>query len=122
MARIIIVDDYEEIQNIIKDRLEKFGSIVDLASNSEEAFLKIKNAHPPYDILITDYEMPILNGVALIHRSLKEKILPENVLILSSVIEMSDEILKIQNDHPWIRTLSKPFFKDDLEKCKTKRV
>lgn len=39
--------------------------LVDTAADPDEAFLMLQMSHSPYDILVTDFEMPGRNGVDL---------------------------------------------------------
>ncbi len=72
--KILIVDDHKMIRDGIRSMLEsqekKYKFMVDEAENGEEGVEKTKRAQ--YDIVIMDYQLPILNGVeatkaALLH-------------------------------------------------------
>lgn len=63
MKRILLVDDEPMVQRVLRLSLEKAGYAVDTASNGQEALMKIKAAAP--DALITDIEMPVMDGRAL---------------------------------------------------------
>jgi DNA-binding NtrC family response regulator len=63
--RILIVDDDKEIRNILSIFLsEDTNSIIETAGTGEEAFSKYVNA--PYDIVLTDINMPGMTGIELI--------------------------------------------------------
>jgi DNA-binding NtrC family response regulator len=65
--RMIIVDDDKEIRNILSIFLAEDGrSVIDTAGTGEEAFSKYVDA--PYDIVITDINMPGMNGIDLIRK------------------------------------------------------
>lgn len=66
VKKIIIVDDFTGIRAIVKEALEKKGYQVIEASNGEEA-LKYFNG-TWVDLLITDIDMPDLDGAGLISR------------------------------------------------------
>ena len=63
--KILIVDDHKMIRDGIRSMLEsqekKYKFIVEEAENGEEGVEKTKRAQ--YDIVIMDYQLPILNGV-----------------------------------------------------------
>ena len=63
-GRILIVDDEQEICNILACYCRNFGFEIDTANNGLEALEKFKNNN--YKVLITDYQMPILDGRGLI--------------------------------------------------------
>jgi DNA-binding NarL/FixJ family response regulator len=63
-ARILIVDDDPDLVEILKEWLTLFGSRVDTAAEGLQALLKAKqNA---YDLIITDLQLPNLNGLQLL--------------------------------------------------------
>jgi DNA-binding response OmpR family regulator len=62
--RIIIAEDDEILGNLIKESLESNGYTVALVTNGKEALEEIKKI--PCSILITDIEMPEMDGYELI--------------------------------------------------------
>jgi CheY-like chemotaxis protein len=64
--RILTVDDDDLTTEIVKVHFQRQGYQVDCASDGEEAWELIEQQKP--DIIITDYEMPRLNGLGLAAR------------------------------------------------------
>jgi two-component system, chemotaxis family, chemotaxis protein CheY len=62
--RIVVVDDFTGVRAIIKEALEKKGYMVLEASNGEEAMKFFDGTQ--IDLLITDYDMPEMDGAKLI--------------------------------------------------------
>jgi two-component system chemotaxis sensor kinase CheA len=62
--RILLVEDSSIFRQIVKSYLENDGFNVDVAKNGKEGLLKFKKKN--YDLLISDIEMPIMNGFELI--------------------------------------------------------
>ena len=64
-VRILVVDDHESMRRIISTLLRALGfpTIVE-AHDGAEALKKVTSFRP--DIVITDFNMPVLNGVALV--------------------------------------------------------
>jgi two-component system alkaline phosphatase synthesis response regulator PhoP len=62
-ARILVVDDEAHILHVVSLKLRNAGFEVITAADGEEA-LELVSADPP-DLLITDYHMPVMNGVEL---------------------------------------------------------
>ena len=60
MARILIIEDDEEMKSLLKDFLAEEGYEADSAHNGSEALLKL--AKEPFDLVITDIRMPGLTG------------------------------------------------------------
>ena len=64
--RILVAEDNVVLGDVIRFNLERSGFVVTLARNGEDA-LRFAAAQP-FDILVTDYEMPGLNGEELCGR------------------------------------------------------
>jgi CheY-like chemotaxis protein len=60
-ARLLIVDDEENIRFLFKEELEEEGYVVEVASNGLEALEKIKNAD--FDLVVLDIKMPGMGGI-----------------------------------------------------------
>lgn len=63
MARIMVVDDEQDITFVIKHALEKQGFTVATFNKPEEALSHFKPDY--YAMLITDIRMPAMNGFEL---------------------------------------------------------
>lgn len=63
---ILIVDDNRDGLLVRRSLLEEVGYGVEIAINGEEG-LKLYEAHR-FDVVVTDYRMPRMNGVELIQR------------------------------------------------------
>jgi len=63
--KILAVDDSATMRRIIKNQLKQAGyEEVDEAGNGREALTMLALAH--YDLLITDWNMPEMNGLDLV--------------------------------------------------------
>jgi len=78
MAKILIVDDDNVTLSILKQVLYKANHDVTTAIDGEEAIQYVKNT--VYDIIVTDFNMPGMNGIELTKEILK--INPQSVIIL----------------------------------------
>ena len=65
-VRVLVVDDEEFLRSIVRERLEIAGYFVEEASNGKEALAMAANGHGPYDVLLTDIRMPVMDGIALL--------------------------------------------------------
>jgi DNA-binding NtrC family response regulator len=78
--RMLIVDDDKEIRNILSIYLsEDSGAAIDTAGTGEEAFSK--HVCSPYDIVITDINMPGMTGIELIKRIRRREDTVEFIII-----------------------------------------
>lgn len=59
-AKILIVDDNEQIRDLFKDFLEAKGYRIQRARNGLEGIRKYKISKP--DVVLMDGEMPVMNG------------------------------------------------------------
>lgn len=99
---ILVVDDNVTNRNILKTQLELWKFIPVLAGSGEEA-LAIMSAHTRFDLVITDMQMPGMDGVTL-GRCIRERFPDVPILLLSSVGDDRKE----RYQHIFSSVLSKP--------------
>ena len=82
MKRILIIDDEAALAEIVKLNLELSGNYsVEIASSGEEGLRVL--AEEPFDLVITDFKLPGVNGVEVLERLKEEQ--PELPVVLFSV-------------------------------------
>lgn len=64
MARILIIDDDEEMSSLLRDFLKDEGYETDFANNGGAALRKM--SQKPFDLVLTDYRMPGLTGLDIL--------------------------------------------------------
>jgi two-component system chemotaxis response regulator CheY len=64
MSRILAVDDTRALRNMLVDCLEQAGHEVFVAADGREALDQLRKHKP--DMVITDLNMPIMNGIEFI--------------------------------------------------------
>jgi len=114
MSRILIVDDDESILKALRRLLtmtpcavgeQRFKLTVDIFSTPLDALEKAK--HTAYDLVLSDYRMPVMNGVQFL-KALRE-IQPDAArLILSGYADLNGLIAAI-NEAGISRFISKPW-------------
>jgi len=62
------VDDAPDILKIHKAMLSRMGHSVDTAENGQQALALLNTHGQTYDLLITDYRMPVMDGLELIEQ------------------------------------------------------
>jgi len=116
MKKILVVDDEESVRAILKQILEQGNYTVEAAGNGKEAAEMLKSIH--FDAIISDINMPIMNGVELLNKAKelapdvpvifitaygKDKVVIEAMKIgLADFIEKPfrmDQILKTVKEH-----------------------
>jgi len=65
---ILLAEDNEINQHLMLHLLQHEGHAVDLACNGEEAVAMATRAHPPYDLILMDMQMPVLDGLQATRR------------------------------------------------------
>jgi CheY-like chemotaxis protein len=65
-ARILLVDDDDDVRTITTDMITELGYKVTAVGSADEALTKV--CEEPFDLLITDVAMPGVNGVELARR------------------------------------------------------
>jgi DNA-binding NtrC family response regulator len=88
--RILIVDDNREIRSILEEYLREEGHFAEGAADGKEALAKY--AQTPFDLIVTDLNMPEMTGIELIKEIAKGENTTEFIIItgyasLDSAIE-----------------------------------
>ena len=111
MTRILIVDDQERLLRVLRLGLKELGYDVRTAANGEEALKEIYS-HPP-DMVVTDMQMPVMNGVELIYEMERmEMKIPVVVMTAHADVDSAVKSLK----HGAKDYIQKPFTVAELHK------
>jgi len=76
--KILIVDDEFNSRTLLAQLFQEDGYSADTAENGKTALEALKST--PFDILITDIRMPVMDGIELFHRA--KEIYPHMPVIL----------------------------------------
>lgn len=90
---ILFVEDEETIRQEVQKMLLKLFNRVDIAVNGAEALEMFNNND--YDLVITDLQMPVMNGIELI-KEISQKNKEQTVILLSAHKDL-DDILTLIN-------------------------
>ena len=86
--KILILDDSVTTRTMIKNILLSSGYIVDIVSEAEEAFVKLKMNH--YDLIITDLSMPKVDGYEFIQKlKIDEMYSDIPIMVISSIAQQA---------------------------------
>src|SRR5437899_2476166 len=69
IARILVVDDEVELKNILVESLSSHGYGAVGFNSGEEALNALRTQ--PFDIMLTDLMMPVMDGISLLRSSLE---------------------------------------------------
>ncbi len=115
MFRALIIEDDMLNQEFLCEALSFFQGECDAANNGEDALITLKNSlinNNPYDLIILDVKMPIINGFLVLKifrmfEELKKIENPTKILISSGFGKssaLSDFVIELSNGY-----LRKPY-------------
>jgi two-component system chemotaxis response regulator CheY len=111
MATILTVDDSPSIRQMIKVVLEPGGHTVVEAGDGAQGLEKAKAAKP--DLVITDLNMPVMNGLELI-RALRKLPSLTGLPIVFLTTESNDTVKQEAKSAGATGWITKPFKPDQL--------
>ncbi|MGE5276684.1 MAG: response regulator transcription factor [Acidobacteriota bacterium] len=88
MSRVLVVDDEAGIRKVARDALERAGHEVETALDGEEALARFEQG--AFDLIITDWNMPGVDGFELVRRVRRKSALP--ILVLTVRQEERDKV------------------------------
>jgi PAS domain S-box-containing protein len=101
LRKVLIVDDNATSRKVLQNIMKYFNIPCELASGPKEALMKIENIkknNDPLDVVITDQQMPEIDGLSLIRMIQTE--MPENKcahILLLSALEKNNRIQEANN-------------------------
>ena len=111
MARILLADDDAATRDLVRRALEADGHSVHVTQDGSEALECVEGAGAKqFDLLVSDVEMPLLDGVALAQRALLQPRL--RVLLMSGFAEQLERAKSLKGSH--IAVISKPFTLEEV--------
>ncbi|MEM1329213.1 MAG: response regulator [Planctomycetota bacterium] len=114
MPLVLLADDEPHISAVLERALLRAGFEVETAEDGEEA-LEVAIERKP-SVIITDYQMPVLDGVGFVSRLRATPGLEHTpvVMLTARGHTIADAALEDLNLH---RLLEKPFSAADLVRC-----
>lgn len=111
--RILLVEDNRINQQVAQELLESQGAIVAVADNGQRGVSAVSNATPPFDVVLMDIQMPLMDGFTatrIIRQELGLKDLPIIAMTANAMSSDRDDCLAAgMNAH-----VGKPFHLDQL--------
>lgn len=95
MAKILVVDDEEPIQELLRFNLEKEGYIVRVAKDGQEALQDVENDQP--DLLVLDLMLPGMDGLEVCRKLRSNpKFQQIPIIMLTAKGEEFDKVLGLE--------------------------
>lgn len=112
MAKVLVIEDEEQVRDIIRQTLERVGHEVLEAADGEEGIEKFR--HNRIDLVITDILMPKKGGLATILELRQDN--PDLKIIAMSGGGRSGKLnfLSTAKTFPGVKTFRKPFRKTEF--------
>lgn len=104
--KALVVDDNELYREVISLALTELGYFVTPAASGREA-LRILEINKSFHIIITDHEMPGMDGIELIQNILLKKYNFEKLVHLSGSIDYDTIVHNFKTVNPKIRFVNK---------------
>ena len=102
--KILIVENNDTLRELLKITLKSRGYVVETACNGLTGLQKLEKE--PYDLLITDNQMPNMNGLDLIEEICRREI---NIRILMISGRFTRDIVERAKERGVLECLEKPF-------------
>ena len=112
MARVLVVDDEPHVTRLIQQRLRMEGYEVVTAEDGLEALTKMSN-QGPFDVVVTDYNMPRMDGRELCE-AIRERYAGEEIHIFLVTARLENPLREWANGLPQVQYIEKPLSLQDL--------
>ena len=83
MKRILLVDDSRTVRSVCRDMLASHDMEIVEAENGAIA-LEIVRSQPPFDSVLLDWNMPVMNGITFLETLMKEPLEKRPVVVMCS--------------------------------------
>ena len=112
--RVLVVDDEEEIRDLIQEILRDLGIVrVHLAENGEMAWQRLSRSELDYDLVISDWLMPRMDGLELLQ---KMRQFGSETLFMMLTVKVTGEAVAAAVESGVTLYLAKPFTYGDFSK------
>lgn len=101
---VLLVDDDEIIQTVMRQVIESFGCCVISAWNGQEGLEEFKNHMGDIHAIITDARMPLMNGISMISK-IREL---DNHILIAIMSTHTNVDIKTMSEQLGIRYFGKP--------------
>ena len=107
MARILVVDDEEDVRDMVRLILEPHGYEITEAADGEEGLQRYREA--PADLVLSDFRMPVMDGPTMIGE-LRKAYPKVKIIVFAGIAVELTEAAQLGAD----QVLKKPFRVLDL--------
>lgn len=116
-ARILVAEDNASNRRVISLLLNQLGYRSDHAANGVQAIEKFRTEN--FDLILMDYEMPVMNGIAAAREIRRLELPDQHVPIIALTAHVSAEYRAACREAGMDAVLSKPIIMGDLKRTLT---
>ena len=110
--RVLVVDDDCTLREVVSRAVQRMGHIVVTARDAETALEHATTARDPFDVVITDVDLPGMDGIELLE-VLRTRIPTQCVVVVTGRID--EALARAALEKGAAKYLVKPFGLDELE-------
>lgn len=112
MTRVLLVEDDKNLSFILKSSLEQMigGYEIEVATNGKEGLEKL--AARRFDVIVSDVEMPVMDGVTMV-RQVRERYPDVAIVFITGLTTARDVINGYQSGADFY--IKKPFLPEELD-------
>jgi len=107
-ASILVVEDNPVMGHVVRFNLERAGLRVDLAQDGVEAIERLRK-NGPYQLVITDFQMPRLDGAGVCRAMRDEEGLKAVPVLFVSAKGLELDINRLRDELGVVDVIYKPF-------------
>jgi two-component system chemotaxis response regulator CheY len=111
MKRILIVDDFPSVREVLREKLELQGYACQEVENGSEALKAIETER--FDLVITDNQMPVMTGLQLL-QCLAERPKDQRPPAIFVTGRLSDQVAKAAQTAGAWTVMQKPYRDQEL--------
>lgn len=118
--KILVVDDIELLRTLVSEQCQAMGHVTSVCGSADEAldsYWEQLCGGAPYDLVITDYQMPGKDGLALCDEIRRRNDLTPIILLTGINGVGLDAVRRKVSTMLRLRLMSKPFDGDELEEA-----
>ena len=118
--KVLVAEDNNVLGDVIRFNLQRAGCNVTLSRNGKDAVEQLSTE--TFDILLTDYEMPHINGAELCRIAREELDLRNMAIILCSAKSLKINHDRLKSKYSITEILAKPFSMRELTDLVLKQI
>ncbi len=94
--KVLLVDDCLEARRLYREFLKMFGHEVTLAENAFEALKLMDTSEAGWDVLISDFNMPKMNGIELIETVFERHFKFQRIILFSGTLSTDPSLKSLE--------------------------